>query len=158
MLFREDENYLLCFSFVNIILQMSSFSKWREFSLQLSGNGWVFECYFWVLPFDSLNNKTAECKVSNSGRHIYIHCFSQVTSIHSLPNDIHNLKILRFIQQKNLSIKNIFQSQKQPLWLDLLTFSSCMFHWKKDSKLFTLFIDSYIPTLVTSLLLRTSRG
>lgn len=61
-----------------------------------------------VLPFDSLNNNTAECKVSNSGRLIYIHSFPQVTTFHSLPNDIDNLKIIKFIQQKNLSIKNIF--------------------------------------------------
>lgn len=40
-----------------------------------------------ILLFDSLSISTVECKVSTSGRHIYIHCFP-----HSLPNDRHNLK------------------------------------------------------------------
>lgn len=71
-----------------------------------------------VLPFDSLNNNTAECKVRNSfiftGRLIYIHCFPQVTTNHLLPNDIDNLKIIKFIQQKNLSIKKSSKVRNSP--------------------------------------------
>lgn len=125
------------FHLLTLFFKCSVFSKWTE--------KFLFSCQavaqflsVTVLPFDSLNNNTAECEAHScaylNGRHIYIHCFPQVTTIHSLPNDKHNLKIIKFIQQKNLSIKNIFEIQKQPLWLDSLIFSSCMFHCKKILK------------------------
>lgn len=101
-----------------VFLLLTSFSKC---SVLVNEQNFLFSCQavvqflsVTVLPFDSLNNDTAECKVSNSGRHINIHCFPQVTNIHSLLNDIHNLKIIRFIQQKNLSIKTSFKVRNSP--------------------------------------------
>lgn len=101
------------FHLLTLFFKCSVFSKWTERFL-FSCQAVVQFLSVTVLPFDSLNNNTAECEVSNSGRHIYIHCFPQVTTIHSLPNDKHNLKIIKFIQQKDLSIKTSFKFRNSP--------------------------------------------